>query len=84
MGRKNVMNYVLAVITQLNQEGHDHVNVVARGQSISRAVDVTQIVKNKFNLQTRVASIELGTETFTNESGKPSKVSTIRITIAKQ
>ncbi|MEW5955556.1 MAG: DNA-binding protein Alba [Candidatus Micrarchaeota archaeon] len=83
IGRKNVMNYVLAVVTQFNQ-GHGNVNIKARGQSISRAVDVTQIVKSRFVPEMRVAGVELGTEAFTDESGRPSKVSTIHITVAKQ
>ena len=83
IGRKNVMNYVLAVVTQFNQ-GHEQVNVKARGQSISRAVDVTQIAKSRFFPEMRVENVELGTESFTDESGRPSKVSTIHITVAKQ
>jgi len=83
IGRKNVMNYVLAVVTQFNQ-GHENVNVKARGQSISRAVDVTQITKSRFFPDMRIADVQLGTESFTDETGRPSKISTIHITVAKQ
>jgi DNA-binding protein Alba len=41
------MSYVLAVITQFT-EGLKEVHVKARGRSISRAVDVAEIVKNRF------------------------------------
>jgi DNA-binding protein len=47
IGKKNTMSYVLAVITQFNQNA-DMVTIKARGKTISKAVDVSEIVKNKF------------------------------------
>lgn len=41
------MNYVLAVVTQMNG-GFSEVTLKARGMAISRAVDVAEIVKNRF------------------------------------
>ena len=43
IGNKPVMNYVLACIT-LFHGGAKEVNVKARGKSISRAVDVVEVV----------------------------------------
>ena len=48
VGSKPVMNYVLAVVTQLNKKETENVVIKARGRAISRAVDVAEIVKNKF------------------------------------
>ena len=61
VGKKPIMAYVLAVVTQLNS-GKDEVHVKARGQSISKAVDVVEIVKNKFMPDVKVASIDIGTD----------------------
>ncbi len=47
IGVKPVMNYVLAVITQFNQ-GINEITLKARGKAISRAVDVAEIVRNRF------------------------------------
>ena len=47
IGRKPTMNYVLAVVTQFNN-GMREVTIKARGNSISRAVDVKEIVVNRF------------------------------------
>ena len=43
IGNKPVMNYVLAVVTQMNG-GVPSVMLKARGRAISRAVDVAEIV----------------------------------------
>ena len=47
IGKKATMNYVLAVVSQING-GCDDVCIKARGRAISRAVDVAEIVKNRF------------------------------------
>ena len=48
VGNKGVMNYVLAVITQFNTEKAEEVRIKARGRAISRAVDVEEMLKNRF------------------------------------
>lgn len=78
VGNKGVMSYVLAVVTQFNQ-GADEVLVKARGKSISRAVDVAEIVKNKFLDEIKIGDISTKTETLENEDGSDSKVSAISI-----
>ncbi|MCL4325353.1 MAG: DNA-binding protein Alba [Candidatus Thermoplasmatota archaeon] len=84
VGNKPTMNYVLAVVTQFNS-GSDEVKIKARGTAISRAVDVAEVVRNRFlqNVAT-VKSITIGTEVLTNRDGRPSNVSSIEITIGKQ
>jgi len=76
------MAYVLAVVTQMNQ-GAKTVQIKARGRAISRAVDVAEIVKNKFVLDTKIGSVDIKTEEIKTEEGTPLKVSAIEITLSK-
>lgn len=82
IGKKNVMSYVLAVVTQFNG-GAKLVVVKARGQMISRAVDVTEIVRNRFVSDAKVGNIRIGTEEVSNEDNTRSKVSSIEIEIQR-
>ncbi len=84
IGRKPVMNYVLAVVTQLNQ-GYDNCTLKARGRSISTAVDVAEIVRCRFMKDiVDVEKIEIGSEELAEEGGRTRTVSTIEITLAKK
>jgi DNA-binding protein len=60
IGNKPVMNYVLAVVTQINEEV-SKVHLKARERAISRCVDVAEIVKNRFITDVEVESIEICT-----------------------
>ncbi len=82
IGKKVTMSYVLAVITQFNQ-GAESVVIKARGKSISKAVDVAEIVKNKFVNTLKVVSINISTEEITTENNTTMKVSAIEITLSK-
>jgi len=82
VGRKPTMSYVLAVITQFT-DGLKEVHVKARGRSISRAVDVAEIVRNRFLGDVKVKSIEIGTEEREVEEGNRINVSTIDIDLVK-
>ncbi len=81
VGKKPSMSYVLAVVTQLGS-GQTEVLVKARGQSISKAVDVVQIVKNKFVQDIKVEQINIGTDSIKIEN-KDINVSTIHIQLKK-
>ncbi|MHA1606653.1 MAG: DNA-binding protein Alba [Candidatus Freyarchaeota archaeon] len=83
VGSKPVMNYVLACIT-LFHNGKDEVTIKARGRSISRAVDVAEIVRNRFMSDVYPKEIRIGTETINTETGNPINVSTIEIVLAKK
>jgi archaea-specific DNA-binding protein len=82
IGRKPTMNYVLAVVTQFNN-GMKEVTIKARGNSISRAVDVKEIVVNRFLPELKEKSIKTSSEELTNEDGTRSKVSAIQIVLVK-
>ena len=83
IGRKPAMNYVLACIT-LFHGGAKEVNVKARGRAISRAVDVVEIVRNRFMPNVKLKGIDIGTQQLARlneEGGTPTNVSTIEITL---
>ena len=82
VGKKPSMSYVLAVITQFT-DGKKEVHIKARGRAISRAVDVAEIVKNRFVNEVKVKDIQIGTEERELEDGNKVNVSTIDIVLAK-
>lgn len=82
VGKKPAMNYVLAVVTQFNN-GAKSVHIKARGNTISRAVDVAEIARHRFLQEVQVGGIAINSEELQNEDGTKSKVSTIEITLSK-
>jgi len=82
VGQKPTMSYVLAVITQFTG-GLKEVHLKARGRSISRAVDVAEIVRNRFLENAKIQNIEIGTEEREVEEGNKINVSTIDIKLVK-
>ena len=81
VGSKPTMNYVLAVITQFHS-GAKQVIVKARGRAISKAVDVVEIVRNKFMNDVKPVKIEVMTEEIETEKGTRN-ISTMTITLEK-
>jgi DNA-binding protein len=82
IGKKSVMGYVLAVVTQFNH-GEKEVFIKARGKAISRAVDVAEIVRNRFLPDAKIDNILTKTEELDSEDGTKSKVSAIEIKLVK-
>ena len=82
IGRKPVMNYVLACITFFHG-GAKEVNVKARGRAISLAVDVVEVVRRRFLPDVKVKKIGIGTEQLAprEDGGSPTNVSSIEITL---
>lgn len=78
IGRKKSMAYVMAAMVVLNEKP---VRLLARGRSISRAVDVAEILMNKFVSGSTYGEILIDTETITNTDGTNSNVSSIDIEI---
>ena len=81
IGNKPVMNYVLAVVTQINE--FDSVTLRARGKAISRAVDTAEIVRNSFVQEADVTDIQISTEEVENYNDEKTNVSVIEIKIEK-
>ena len=83
IGRKPVMNYVVACLTFFNA-GEEEVVVKARGRAISRAVDTVELLRRAFAKDVIVKKIDIGTEEVIRPEGTKSNVSTIEITLSKQ
>jgi len=81
IGKKPTMNYVLAVVTYFNG-GSREVVVKARGRSISRAVDVAEIVRGRFIPDAEVRDVRIATEKL-SEDGRSASVSSIEIVLSK-
>ncbi len=80
VGKRPTMNYVMAVMVILNR-GVDCV-IKARGRAISHAVDVAEILLNKFYPSAKYKDIRISTEHLTNDDGKISNVSSMEIEIS--
>lgn len=78
VGLKPIMNYVVACMTLFN-EGNERVYLKARGRHISKAVDVTEMLRRVFLKDLVVEKINLGTDVHTTPNGKEASVSTIEI-----
>lgn len=83
VGQKSTMNYVLACLTLFHQ-GFSDVVIRARGRAISKAVDVVNIVKEKFIPTVKVKSLELGNERLVTERGDVVNLSTITIILTRE
>ncbi|MBD3197572.1 MAG: RNA-binding protein [Candidatus Lokiarchaeota archaeon] len=79
IGKKRSMNYVMSAMGTLN-EGKP-AKLLARGRAISRAVDVGELLINKFAKGASYGTIEIKTESLTNKDGSQSNVSAIEIEI---
>ena len=83
IGSKPLMNYCLAVLTSLKDDGSSVV-LKARGRAISTAVDVAEVTRRRFMENLIVENVEIGTEELESPEGRPRNVSTIAIVLKKQ
>jgi DNA-binding protein len=82
IGKKPFMNYVTGVVMQFNS-GIKKVTVKARGKYISRAVDVAEVVRNRFLTGIKIDDIKINSEEFDGEEGRKIRISTIEVTLGK-
>jgi DNA-binding protein len=80
IGKKPVLNYVLACMT-LFKSGHEEIVIKARGRSISRAVDSVEVLRSRFMPKVEILDIQIGTESLESDDRGPTNVSTIDIHI---
>ena len=80
VGRRPTTNYVMAAMLILNQG--KNCTIKARGKAISHAVDVAEILRNRFVPNAKIERIDIGTEVLESEDGRKSNVSSIEIVIA--
>ncbi|MCX6773551.1 MAG: DNA-binding protein Alba [Candidatus Micrarchaeota archaeon] len=82
VGKKPSMGYVLAALTQFTN-GATEIAVKARGKLTSKAIDVVQILKNRYMNDVAIKEVKIGTEELTGEDGRVSRVSIIEIYLKK-
>lgn len=83
IGKKPVMNYVLAGLS-LIQNGADEMTIKARGRSISKAVDVAQIITKRFDTDVIIKDINITTEKVKSiETDNLNNVSSMEIQLTK-
>jgi len=82
IGKKSTMAYVMATIMQINK-GSPEIMLKARGKAISRAVDVAEIVKNKFINEIQADHIRIYTEEIKGDNDENLKISAIEILLKK-
>lgn len=82
VGSKPAMSYVLAVVTQFSED-HETVHIKARGKAISRAVDVAEIVRDRFVEEAEIEDISIGTDEIETDEGDELNVSSIQINLTK-
>ena len=82
VGKKPLMNYVLACLTSL-QGGSNNLVVKARGRAISKAVDLVQILQKRFYKDLKIVDIKIGTDQVTSQDNRTINVSTIEISISR-
>ncbi|MEM4701182.1 MAG: DNA-binding protein Alba [Candidatus Bathyarchaeia archaeon] len=83
IGKKPIMNYVLACLTFLNA-GVPKLVIKARGRAISRAVDTVELLRRAFVKDLQIKDIVIGTEEVVRGEGQKTNVSTIEITVTRQ
>jgi DNA-binding protein len=82
VGKKPLMAYVTASLVQLANE--PKVTIKARGKSITKAVDVAQIIiKRMDTLGYKINGVKIGSEQMQSQDGKTRNVSTIEIELSR-
>lgn len=83
IGRKPVMNYVLAVLSGFNQNDQGKVMLQARGRAISTAVDTSEVVRRLYTKDLDV-TVSIGTEELSQEGYGNRNVSTMKIVLTSK
>ena len=82
IGKKPLMAYVTSTLIQL--ANIPSVTIKARGMSIGRAEDVSQIISRKTeNAGYKIGNIKLGSEALESQDGRTRNVSTIEIEVKR-
>jgi len=83
IGKKPLMAYVTSTLIQLANIKSE--TITARGMSILRAVDVSQIISRKTeNAGYTIGIIKLGSESLESQDGRTRNVSTIEIEVKRK
>ncbi len=76
------MGYVLAAVTMFTN-GAKEMHIKARGNLISRAVDVAEILRHRYLSEVKIKGINISTDELTSDDGSRVKVSAIEIILEK-
>jgi DNA-binding protein len=71
-------------MTSFNSSEAKEITIKARGQAITTAVDVSEIVKRRFMKDLKVSALKIGTEEMQQQEGGTRNVSTIEIKLARE
>lgn len=83
VGTKPIMTYVTATLTQLSTQAF--VTIKARGQRITQAVDVSQMIVKRMNtVGYKIKDVRIASDSLLSQDGKTRNVSTIEIDITKE
>ncbi len=74
---KSTMKYITAVVT-ISHQRKPEIIIRARGNAISKAVDVVEKVRNQFLPELQIKNIEIGTDRLKSPRGL-THISTIEI-----
>ena len=80
IGRKEVWAYVTACITSFNS-GSKELTIRARGQAITRAIDVVNSLQRSFLKKIYIVDVKISSDEF-NDGSRTTWKSTIEIKIA--
>jgi len=83
VGLKPIMTYVTATLTQLSTQ--PVVTIKARGQRITQAVDVSQMIVKRMNtVGYYIKDVRISSDSLQSQDGKTRNVSTIEIDVSKE
>jgi len=87
VGKKPLMNYVIAAMTQFLSQGAEKIRIVARGRATSRAIDVAEVLRTRYLKGiVDVESVRISTDEIQNPQNpeRVDRVSTIEIVLVKK
>jgi len=80
--KKPILNYVTACITAFNS-GEQKIKLRARGKAINNVVEVSNLLKNKFIHNVKIADIKINGEEVIAPDGKNIRLPFMEITLNK-
>lgn len=81
VGKKPVLNYVMACVTLFNS-GNNEITIRGRGKAITKAVDITEMLRRAFAKDLIIKSIKVGSEDI-KRMQEEFPISTIEIVLTK-
>ena len=83
VGKKPLMTYVTATLTQL--AGLPTVTIKARGRTITQAVDVSQMIVKRMNaVGFEISDVRISSDSLESQDGRMRNVSTIEIDVSRK